>query len=443
MPATIVIAGLGPGDPDARTVAVERALRHARRIVLRTAIHPGLDDLLTDSRVTSCDDLYETFGSFDEIYEAIADRVFAEARDGDVVFAVPGHPSFGERSVRLIVERAPTAGVETAVLPAVGAPETIAAAVGADLLSAEVQFLDAVELRALVDAEPFAAGRLALDPSRPCLVGQVYDRDMAAATKLALARLFPDGHEIAVVTAAGVAGIEQNVRCPLHDLDRQEVDHLTSVWVPALAPLEAVRSEQTLRRIVARLRAPGGCPWDLAQSHASLRSSLLEEAYEVVDAIEDGDPAALAEELGDLLAGILMQAQIATEAGEFSIEDVVEGITRKLIRRHPHVFADAEATTADQVVKTWNQVKRDEKASAGDDTPDRSPLDDLPRSMPSLLRAAELLRSGRLGPIAGHGTSVGDELLAAVETAIAAGLDPEQELERTLRRRVSVAASPA
>ena len=445
MPPTITIAGLGPGDPGARTVAVERAIRLASRIVLRTAIHPGLDDLLVDPRVTTCDDLYETLSSFDEVYEAVAHRVLDAAREGDVLFAVPGHPSFGERSVRLVVERAAVKSFRIEVLPAVGAPEAIAAAVGADLLAGEVQFLDAIELRAIVDAEPFAAGRLTLDPARPCLVSQVYDHDMAVATKLALSRLFPDEHVVAVVTAAGVAGIERLVRCLLRELDRQDVDHLTSVWVPALPPLEAVRSEQTLRRIVARLRAPGGCPWDREQTSQTLRSATIEEAYEVVDAIDADDPEALCEELGDLLANVLMHAQFATEAGNFGIEDVVEGITSKLIRRHPHVFGGLHAETSAEVLTTWNRIKGEERRSAGKAERGTSPLDRLPRSMPALLRAAEVLKSGTRQVEVGGGSladEVGDRLLVAVESALAAGLDPESELERALRRRLAAAAVP-
>ena len=444
MPSTIMIAGLGPGDPGARTIAVERALRHARRIVLRTAIHPGLDDLLVDPRVTACDDLYETLGSFDEVYETVARRVLDAARDGDVLFAVPGHPSFGERSVRLVVERAPVEGYRIEVLPAVGAPEAIAAVVGADLLAGEVQFLDAIELRAIVDAEPFAAGRLTLDPARPGLVSQVYDHDVAVATKLALSRLYPEEHEVAVVTAAGVSGIERLVRCPLRELDRQEVDHLTSVWVPAVPPLEAVRSEQTLRRIVARLRAPGGCPWDQEQTSQTLRSATIEEAFEVVDAIDADDPESLCEELGDLLANVLMHAQFATEAGHFGIEDIVEGITRKLIRRHPHVFGDLQAKTAEEVLTNWNRIKGEERRSAGKDDRGDSPLDRLPRSMPALLRAVEVLKSGQAQTGVGSvlpAEEVGDRLLAAVESAVAAGLDPEAELELALRQRLAAAAA--
>jgi tetrapyrrole methylase family protein/MazG family protein len=439
---TVTVAGLGPGDPGARTVAVERALRNARRIILRTAIHPGIEDLLVDERVSSCDDLYETLLSFEEIYQAVADRVLGAAADGDVVFAVPGHPSFGERAVRLIVEQAPDRGVRVEVLPAVSALGAIASVVGADLLSGEVQVIDAIELRAIVEAEPFAAGRLTLDPARPVLVGQVYDAEMAVATKLALGRLYPDQHEVAVVTAAGVVGIERLVRCPLAALDRQEVDHLTSVWVPALPPLAALRSEQTLRRIVAQLRAPGGCPWDQEQSHESLRAATIEETYEVIDAIDAGDPEALCEELGDLLSNVLMHAQFATEAGEFTIEDVVEGITSKLIRRHPHVFGDARAETAAEVLSHWHRIKAEERDRRGRAAPS-TPLDRLPRSMPALQRAAAILRGADRGSFAGEPPSddVGASLLAAVERAVAAGLDPERELDRALRRRLEAAST--
>ena len=128
-----------------------------------------------------------------------------------------------------------------------------------------------------------------MDPARPLLVGQLYNADLAAAVKIALTRLYPDEHSVALIQAVGVLA-EQIVRSlPLHSLDRQEVDHLTSLWVPSLAPLDAVRSADSLTRVVAQLRAPDGCPWDREQAHASLRNAVLAEAYEVVDAIDGED----------------------------------------------------------------------------------------------------------------------------------------------------------
>ncbi|MDP9366523.1 MAG: MazG family protein, partial [Chloroflexota bacterium] len=390
MSARVTVVGLGPGDPALRTVGAQAALDRADRIVLRTLIHPGLDDLAADSRAIGCDDLYEGGASFDEVYAAVADRVLGEAaarQDGEVVFAVPGHPRFGERSVRLLTERAAAAGVGVEVQAATSALDVVAVAVDADPFGDELQLRDALDLVDAVEREPFGGGLIALDPSRPCLVNQVYAPAVAASVKLALARLYPDDHPVVVVRAAGVPSQERLSRCRLFELDRQSVDHLTSVWVLPLPPLEAHRSPQTLQRIVAHLRAPGGCPWDRKQTHGSLRSALIEEAYETVDAIDAGDADNLAEELGDLLLQVALHAQIAEEAGGFVLEDVYEHVSAKLLRRHPHVFGDVEARTPDDVVTTWEAVKAAERANAGDERPEH-PLDRLPRSMPALTRAA-------------------------------------------------------
>ncbi|MBM4439954.1 MAG: nucleoside triphosphate pyrophosphohydrolase [Candidatus Rokubacteria bacterium] len=140
----------------------------------------------------------------------------------------------------------------------------------------------------------------------------------------------------------------------------------------------------TLLGIMARLRAPGGCPWDREQTRASLKPFLIEETYEVLEAIESGDTSALTEELGDLLLQVVFHAQIAEEQGEFVIADVLRGISDKLVRRHPHVFADAVAETAGDVLTQWEAHKRREAAAKGRT---RSVIDGVPRAMPSLVRA--------------------------------------------------------
>jgi tetrapyrrole methylase family protein/MazG family protein len=140
---------------------------------------------------------------------------------------------------------------------------------------------------------------------------------------------------------------------------------------------------------VHRLRAPGGCPWDRKQTHQSLSKYVLEEAYEVVDAIEHHGPAELAEELGDLLLQVFLQSELAEESGQFSLNDVVEHLTSKLIRRHPHVFGDVQVGGASDVEINWDALKKAEKA-------DRvSALDGIPRSLPALMMAAELQKRMR------------------------------------------------
>jgi MazG family protein len=154
---------------------------------------------------------------------------------------------------------------------------------------------------------------------------------------------------------------------------------------------------EDLVAVQARLRAPGGCPWDREQTHSTLRTYLIEEAYEVLDAIERGSPQELAEELGDLLLQVLFHADLARETGAFAISDVITAIHDKMIRRHPHVFGDAKAETAGEVLKNWAQLKAKEKQ----ETPPRarsaqyaspSTLDGVPRSLPALLEAYQMTR---------------------------------------------------
>jgi len=146
------------------------------------------------------------------------------------------------------------------------------------------------------------------------------------------------------------------------------------------------RSYEELRNVVARLRAPGGCPWDREQTHASLRPYVIEEAYEVLAVLDSGSTEKLPEELGDLLLQVVLHSQLAEEAGEFEIADVLEGLSQKLIRRHPHVFGDVNLETAGQVVAQWDEIKKRERDDDG------SVLANVPPAMPALSYAQTLLR---------------------------------------------------
>ena len=151
---------------------------------------------------------------------------------------------------------------------------------------------------------------------------------------------------------------------------------------------EQLSEFQTLVDIVALLRAPGGCPWDREQTHESLKRNLLEETHEALEAIDGGDPEVLTEELGDLLVQIAFHADIAREAGTFEMGDVVERINRKLIRRHPHVFADEKVSDAREVERNWERIKAEERAASGNR---KSPVDGIPASLPALV-AAQLMQ---------------------------------------------------
>ncbi|MGH2560125.1 MAG: MazG family protein [Thermomicrobiales bacterium] len=447
MATSLTIVGLGPGNPSLRTIAAQRALENATSIVLRTSVHPGLSDLISDPRVTACDDLYESCNRFDEVYRAIVDRVTTIARARDVVYAVPGHPFCGESTVGSIIERLAGSDVVVTVVDGISAIDSIATELNQDLLLAEVQILDAVGLAAATEAEPYAGGLIDIALTRPCLILQVYSRSVASNVKLGLMRILPADHELAVVTASGGVRPGEVVWCPLHELDHQPISHLTTVWVPALDSRNAFRSTAMLQRVIAQLRAPGGCPWDRAQSHASLRSAIVEEAYEVLDAIDAGDSEALAEELGDLLFQPLMHAQIAEESGAFAFEDVVEHATRKLVRRHPHVFGEAHASTPSDVMATWESVKAEERREKGQSAPDvkGNPFDRLPRSMPAATRVAHTVVDKQHAPEQADPAvrdRLGEALFEAVAALAKAGFDPELEIERAAHRRFQFIDGP-
>lgn len=208
---------------------------------------------------------------------------------------------------------------------------------------------------------------------------------------------------------------------------------------PAASPIVPSATHPQLEELIAvleHLRAPGGCAWDRDQTHASLVQYLVEETYELVDAIEAGDDAELVEELGDVLYQVIFHADIAAEEGRFTLEDVAAHMTAKMVGRHPHVFGDAVADTPDAVTARWDELKKAEKPGR------ESVLDGVPQAMPALALAAKLVgRAEKVGltPVAADAvptseTELGDELLATVVAARAAGLDAERALRDALRR---------
>jgi tetrapyrrole methylase family protein/MazG family protein len=184
---------------------------------------------------------------------------------------------------------------------------------------------------------------------------------------------------------------------------------------------------QTLVDIVARLRAPGGCPWDREQTHESLKRNLLEECYEVLEAIDRGEPQLLAEELGDLLVQIAFHADIAREAAEFELADVLTSVNRKLVRRHPHVFGDAQVADAREVERNWERIKQAERDQAGTR---KSPVDGIPRDLPALTHAQLMQdRVARVGFEWEDISGVLDKVLEEVDELRRAATDEEKAHE--------------
>ena len=406
MPITII--GLGPGDPGAITRSAWERIQQATTIYLRTAVHPSVAALPSHVRWHSFDTLYEQAESFEQIYEQIAQTLIQHAQAGeDIIYAVPGDPSTAESSTRYIRALAQQLAIPVTIVPGVSFIEPICAVLGIDALAQGLQLLDALDLippqsqSQRQSAAPSWASlhgydyepRLSPFPlvaSRPALICQVYSRSIASHVKLSLMERYPSNHMVSLVRAAGVNGEERVLSCPLHELDHHTADHLSTVFVPALGILDDLRSADGLTYVVERLLGPDGCPWDREQSPQSMRSALLGELYEVLEALDADDPDALSEELGDLMLNIIFQAEIARQAGSFSMEDVYEQVSSKLIRRHPHVFGELSVDGSGEVLRNWDAIKKAEHAAKGKQR--QSALDGIPVALPGLMFAQEILR---------------------------------------------------
>ena len=377
----ITIVGLGPGDPALLTLQAWDALSQAGEIYLRTRRHPTVAGLPQGIVLHSFDDLYDRADDFGTIYEAIAGHVLALGRRPEgVVYAVPGHPLVGEASVQRILQGAAAEGLPVHLVDGLSFVEPVLDELGLDAM-AGLQMADATDLA--------AAHHPALDPDRPALVGQLYSRRLASEVKLTLMNAYPEDHPVTLVRAAG-SGQASKVTLPLYELDRRDdVDHLTALYVPRLDAAGGA-GLPTLQETLARLRAPDGCPWDREQTHRSLRSTLLEEAYEVLAALDAEDDEKLAEELGDLLMQVVMHVQIATEEGAFRFADVIARIDSKLKRRHPHVFGDVQVRDTDEVLRNWEAIKAEERQAARGAGHGASPLGGVPAILPALARAQAL-----------------------------------------------------
>lgn len=438
------VVGLGPGDLARLPVSARALLEHpGRRVFVRTLQHPAAAQLSAARPVEACDDLYLAATDFAGVYAAIAERVVGAAAAGPVVYAVPGSPLVGEFAVAEIRRLGAEQSIPVAVHPAESFLDAVLAAMGVDPLRDGFQLLNGHDLPA----------PLVLD--KPTVVGHV-DAPVVMADVLArLDRVLPPEVGVTVLRNLGSADAAV-VSGPPAAFDASLAGLRTSLFVPAV-PGGLVGAVHAMRRLRRE------CPWDRRQTHHSLVRYLTEEAFELADALaalpEGGEPdwgayAEVEEELGDVLLQVLFHAMIASEAGAFEVDDVGEALRRKLVRRHPHVFGDVEAGTAEQVKANWDAIKAAEKGRAG------SLLEGVPTGLPALSRAAEVQRRAAragfdwpapapvldkvreeveelaavLGDPEGRAHELGDLLFSVVNLARHLELEPEVTLRAAVQR---------
>lgn len=379
----ISIIGLGPGDRMHLTLRAWDVISRTPELYLRTARHPILDQLPASVSVISFDDIYEENDSYEAIYAEIVERIVAlGSRDVGVVYAVPGHPFVAEATVPAIIKRASDKGLPVEVIDGLSFIEPTLTLLGVDPFP-RTSIVDAFELA--VSHFPF------FPPDAPALIAQIHSSMIASEVKLVLMEVYPDDHGVMLVHNAGTkeARIE-SIR--LFEIDRSEYLGMTSsLFIPALPEGSSFESFQNL---IAHLRAPDGCPWDREQTHLTLRPFLLEEAYEVLNALDKEDSQALKEELGDLLLQIVLHVQIASEEGDFKMPDVLREIHEKLVRRHPHVFGDLRISNKEQVLENWEHLKALERVKKG--KKGSGILDTVDTALPALAQAQSLQRLAAL-----------------------------------------------
>ena len=403
---TLIIVGLGPGAAGQLSLETLRLLEE-RFVILRTEIHPTVAELKRRGiSFISCDGWYEKEATFEEVYDKISSFVIEQAKEKDVVYAVPGSPLVAERTVVLLREKAKRCHIPLIVKPAMSFLDLAYVELGIDPIDG-LRIIDAQDFFALSDAGQY-----------PLMVTQVYNQMVASDMKLALMDILPDETEVFFLRNLGLEE-EECRKVPLFEIDRQPViDHLTSIFIPR-QPQEVLQSvsgngkeeERTdianeadhwkrfpllkrktefdvrpLADVMQVLREPGGCPWDREQDFDTIRANLIEECYEFLEAVDDKDTHGMAEELGDILMQVVFHSRMAEEKGMFTLQDVIDGVTDKLIERHPHVFGTVKVANSEEVLTNWDAIKLQEK-------PERKRvLDGIYKGLPSLLRAHKIQR---------------------------------------------------
>mgnify|MGYP004630257911 FL=1 len=365
----ITVVSLGPGPREYLTLGALSALEKAKKIILRTgecdaAVYLREKGLSFDTM----DDLHEACEDFDELIQAAAERLLALAEECDICYAVLD--AGADETVRALEKRAPVellAGVPLSAPFLAAAPQP----------KIETQTASSLEITGT---------------QNPLLILELDSRMLAGDCKLQALKWYDPDQPVLFFSPSGKPG-RRYIQLPLAELDRQpRYDHTCAALLPALSLRERKRFDfYDLVRVMALLRGENGCPWDREQTHESLRKYLIEEAYETAAAIDEEDWPHVADELGDVLLQVVFQADIAQQYGTFELSDITTDICRKMISRHRHIFGGDHCETAEDVLKNWEKIKREER---GFQTQSQA-LQDVSRGLPPLMRAGKVQKKAR------------------------------------------------
>ena len=380
----IYILGLGPGDVDALTLGVVNRIKSGDRNYLRTGNHPTVK-YFKDNNIgyESYDYVYENQENFENVYNHIVEDLINKSKEYNTInYLVPGNPMVAEKTVELLLN-SEEEDLEIELFTAVSFIETII----------ELMGIDPIYGLRIVDGVGFKMKDI--DINLDSIITQVYNNKVASDIKLILSEVYGDEYQIYLINNGGIEDKEEIHKIPIYELDRiHNIGSLTSIYIPKVDKIDKkLYGMEDIIHTVETLRSEEGCPWDREQTHKSLRGCVIEEAYEVVEAIDNEDIDNLAEELGDLLLQVVLHSQIGLEDGEFNIYDVFTKLNEKMIFRHPHVFSEKKVEKSEEIVYNWNKLKfKDRDISTYTDT-----LRDIPR-LPSLLRSYKVQeRAGVVG----------------------------------------------
>jgi len=380
----IFIVGLGPGDINSLTIGALERLKSGNENFLRTEKHPTIYYLKENNiQYKSYDYVYDSEETFDKVYDFIASDLIQKAKEYEVInYYVPGNPLVAEKTVNILLESCSKENIQIEIIPGMSFIDPIILAVKHDPVNG-LKILDGLNMNGQ-----------SVDINTSNIITQVYNNRIATSVKLYLSEIYGDQYEIFVINSAGIAGEEKVYKIPIYELDRMDqISYLTSIYIPKVDKInKKIYDMNDLINIMNRLRGDDGCPWDIEQTHSSLRECLIEEAYEVVDAIDKDDMDSLVEELGDLLLQVVFHSQIGREEGYFNINDVTTSICEKLIFRHPHVFGEKKVENCEEVVYNWNEMKFKHRnvESYTQRLKQMSPLPSLMRSLKVQKRAADV-----------------------------------------------------